>query len=93
MTHEQSVDDMTPHRRLPAWVMSVVLHAVGLIVLALLLRPAQRGAVGEPDRTVGIALVKTVDGEREYFDQQSAASASASEWSSRNELIGLKAAP
>ncbi|MBW3599416.1 MAG: hypothetical protein KY475_19365 [Planctomycetes bacterium] len=54
---------------LPAWAMSLVLHAVLLVALALLLRTAPPPAA-EPDRSVGIVLARRdAQDERSYFDE------------------------
>lgn len=50
-------------------MLSLLLHAAILVVLAYTLRFAPRGVAVEPDRSVGIALVKQQDGHREYYDQ------------------------
>jgi hypothetical protein len=56
-------------RGLPAWLLSLALHAALLFVLAFSMRFAPRGAAIEPDRSVGIALVRDDSGQREYYDQ------------------------
>jgi hypothetical protein len=75
---EQSADpvkidppaEMMARRPVPAWVMSVVLHAAVLLVFGLTIRVASpSGADVEPDRTGGIVLVKRSEGRQEYFDR------------------------
>lgn len=62
-------DEMVARRPVPAWLMSVVLHAAVLLVFGLTIRVATpSGADVEPDRTGGIVLVKRFEGQREYFD-------------------------
>lgn len=67
------VDGVTNHRRVPAWLLSVVLHAVLAIVFAFAFRAASRGGPPESGRPVGVALVKQTDLNREYIfsDQKS----------------------
>ncbi len=62
------------NKSLPAWLMSLILHATLLVLFGLAMRQVPRGVVGEPDRTTGIALVKIDDGEEQYVlesDQES----------------------
>ena len=66
---ERVAQTLGPARRLPAWMLSFVFHASLLVVLAYTLRFAPRGVAVEPDRSVGIALVKQQEGRREYYDQ------------------------
>lgn len=56
-------------RRIPAWVLSVLLHTVIVGVLGTAWKFQPRGVATEPDRTTGIVLVRKSQGEREYFDQ------------------------
>lgn len=81
--------DTAPHGRVPAWAMSIVLHAVGLMMLALLMREGEFDGGGEPDRSVGIAMVKMVDGQREYYPAESsdAAAPSSTESQSTGEAL------
>ena len=72
---------LLPHKRqLPAWLLSLILHTVVFLALVLALRFAPRGVAREADRSVGIALVKQQEGEREYVytDKQSDQSESSS---------------
>jgi len=72
---ERAPDDQpaVPGHRLPAWLLSLLLHTSLLIALALSLQWAPRGgAADEQSRSVGIALARQRDGQREYFDEQSA---------------------
>lgn len=54
---------------IPAWVLSLILHTVLILVLALTVRVAQRGVGGEPDRGGGIVLARVSDGTSEYFGE------------------------
>lgn len=54
---------------LPAWLLSVCLHTVLLIVLALVVRGEPRGATLEPARGGGIVLAADVDGQTHYFGE------------------------
>jgi hypothetical protein len=69
-------------RRLPAWSMSLLLHLGLLLMAGYVLRFAPRGTPSpEADRTVGVALVREVEGRSEYLTteqaQQSSAASSA----------------
>src|SRR5687768_11084224 len=54
-------------RPLPSWGISLVVHAVVMVLLGLVLERVPKGAVEEPVRTVGIVL-RHVTGEREWFE-------------------------
>ncbi len=64
-------------RGLPAWLLSLVLHATLLIALGLLVRVAQRGAQLEPARGGGIVLAHDVDGQAEYYGERDAAASNS----------------
>ncbi len=68
-------------RGLPAWLLSVMLHACLLIALSMLVRVSYRGAALEPARGGGIVLASDVDGTAEYFgpDDQATSAPSASQ--------------
>jgi len=69
-----------PHPRLPAWLLSCLLHATGMVVLALLVRDTARGTAPEPDRSAGIVLTQTAGQRTRFFsdeDQEAAAEAPA----------------
>ena len=53
----------------PAWLLSLILHAALLMTLALLVRVTYRGAALEPARGGGIVLAREADGEAEYFGE------------------------
>ena len=61
-------------RGLPAWALSVVLHATLLLVVAYLARftPKGAGPADADDRTVGVALVRRNEGEREILTSEQA---------------------
>ncbi len=64
----------------PAWSLSLVFHAVLLVVLGLLLRPARPQGAAESDRPVQIAAFRQAAAQVEYFveaeeSQESATSA------------------
>lgn len=61
--------EILPNHPVPAWLLSLGVHLVLLITLALVLRPVQRGAADEPGRTGGIVLVKQGDGQTEYLTE------------------------
>ncbi len=54
-------------RGLPAWLLSLTLHAGLLVALSMLVRVSYRGATLEPARGGGIVLASDVDGTAEYF--------------------------
>ena len=60
------------HRRVPAWAMSLVLHAILFITFFLAFRVAQKGGPADAGRPVGVALVNQNDLRRDYVlsDQQ-----------------------
>ena len=65
-----------PHPRLPAWLLSCLLHATGMVVLALLVRDTARGIAPEVDRSAGIVLTQTAGQRTRFFseeDQEAAA--------------------
>ncbi len=76
---------------LPAWLLSVCLHAVLLICLALVMGVSPRGATLEPARGGGIALAADIDGETHYFGEADGAASqlAASELSAADHLAAL----
>ncbi len=54
-------------RRLPAWLLSCILHASLVLLLALLVRDSARGVVAEPIRSAGIVLTQNTGRQAEYF--------------------------
>ena len=74
----EEADSYLPQQKLPAWLMSAVLHVCVLLLLALTLRAAAPGVPGdEPDRTVGIAMKGTSEAETDYFEEQESSSGGA----------------
>ena len=67
-------------RPVPAWSVSLALHFVLFAIVAYSLRFAPRGArTDQPDRTVGVALVReAAAGEREYLTTEEAQDVSQS---------------
>lgn len=64
---------------MPAWLLSVVVHLLTLVVLALIVRVAPRRAPDEQDRRVGIVLARhNADQSNDYFDDAESHSAAAS---------------
>ena len=61
-------EQMEARRPVSAWLMSLLLHAVLFVSLALTVHMVPRGVAVEPDRSVGIVLVHQQEGKREYFD-------------------------
>ncbi len=58
-----------PHRGLPAWLLSCVLHVAILVVVGLLVQVTPRGLQTERARAGGIALVRMNDGQAEYLNE------------------------
>ena len=54
-------------QRIPAWLLSCVLHATVVLVLALLVRDTARGIVSEPIRSAGIVLTQEIGRRTAYF--------------------------
>ena len=70
--------------------MSMVLHTAIAVVLLFLFRFAPRGGPAEADRSVGIALVKKADGQREYvFSEKKSDTEQTSQSSSQNLATAL----
>ncbi len=68
------VADAGRRRRIPAWLMSCVLHVSIVLLLAMTLRVEPPRGGGEPDRTAGIVLARQVRDSTEYFDGEEDAS-------------------
>ena len=58
-----------PNRRVPAWLMSVLLHTIMFVCILLALRTVQRGASEVENRTGGIVLVDTQSETTEYLSE------------------------
>ena len=54
-------------RVLPAWLLSAVVHCGLLIILGFVFGPSIRTPGGDIDRPVGVSVVHTHQGERQYF--------------------------
>lgn len=61
--------DDVPSRSVPAWVLSLALHAVVLVFLALAFHWTPRGASHQPDRSGGIVLVDVQAEATEYLSE------------------------
>jgi hypothetical protein len=61
-------DSLPQKRRVPAWVMSMLLHLVVLLLLALAARHIPQGDGLEPGRSGGIVLARSSEGKQDYFD-------------------------
>jgi hypothetical protein len=84
-----------PHPRLPAWLLSCVLHATGMVVLALLVRDTARGIAPEVDRSAGIVLTQTAGQRTRFFseeDQEAAAEEPASSADAADAAVDTAAA-
>jgi len=65
----QEIDPHTKRRQIPAWLLSIVLHAVLVTAAALVIKATPQGAASEPDRSGGIVLVNQSSAERSYQDE------------------------
>ena len=72
--HAQS--STTARRRVPAWLLSALLHGVLLILCALIAPLPSRGVAPEPARRAGIVLVEQAGDAVEYFAEEVADNAS-----------------
>ncbi len=70
-----------PRRAVPAWLMSVVVHLVALVILGLTFQTVKRVLdVDEGERAVSITLASVNDNqETEYFDEEDQAATSAAQ--------------
>ena len=69
----------TGGRRFPAWGLSLLTHTCLFVLLVLFLRFTPQQPRGESERTVGVALVKEANGDREYLTSEQAQDAEPSE--------------
>ena len=60
---------LVPNRRVPAWLMTCILHTLIFIVIALLLHTVNHGAGNVETRTGGIVLVDLQSETTEYLDE------------------------
>ncbi len=63
------LDQPVKHNRFPSWLLSLVVHFVLFIALALLFRSQPKGAGVESPRSGGIVLVHQTEGETEYLEE------------------------
>jgi len=59
--HDERPIEATYQRTVPAWLSSLVLHALLVLALAVTIRAVPRGVMPEPDRTTGTVLTHTTD--------------------------------
>lgn len=59
---------MQSRRPVSAWMLSLILHSVLVVLLGVTWQIIPKGAAIESDRTVGIVLVHQQQGKREYVD-------------------------
>jgi hypothetical protein len=64
-------------RRVPAWLLSALLHGVILILCAVITPVPSGGITVEPPRSGGIVLVEQTGSNAKYFDEQDHAQAAA----------------
>lgn len=62
----------------PAWLLSAVLHAAAIILLAFVVQPAPSGTLQPDDRPASVALVQSTSNQTEYFTEDSVANSAAS---------------
>ncbi len=96
-SHERELRDYRDvavgHQPAPAWLLSWLLHASLFLMLVIAMRSERRGAVVEPDRTTGIALVKDAEGEREYYQETADLSGFDDENASQNKQLPAEVLP
>lgn len=76
-TTRQSAN-FTPPAPIPAWLLSAILHAAMIVLLAFVLQPPTPGQLETKDRPASVALVQATESHTQYFTQESAAAASSS---------------
>ncbi|MDG2468152.1 MAG: hypothetical protein P8M80_02635 [Pirellulaceae bacterium] len=76
----------TSSRRVPAWLLSAILHFGLVVILAIIVRPEKKGGVQEAERKGGIVLVKETPTRTEYFDPQEDSKEEATAESSRSAI-------
>ena len=64
-------------RRVPAWLLSALLHGAILLLCAVITPVPSGGVTLEPPRTGGIVLVQATGSDAKYFDEQDNAEAAA----------------
>ncbi len=64
---QEHLTDSRYRRVLPAWLSSMILHAILLVLLVFLVQSVPQGIVEEPDRTTGIVLKHTTN-TGEYYE-------------------------
>ncbi len=83
-----------PRQIVPAWLLSIVLHLVALIALAVLLRGPRTMGLAERDRPGGIVLAEVTDQQQvAYFDESGSESLQQSEAAKRAPLGESQALP
>ena len=97
-SHERELRDdrnvaVGHHQPAPAWLLSSLLHASLFLLLAIALRTHSRGASLEPDRTTGIALVRDVEGKREYYQETTDATGYDEDSTARNQELPAEVLP
>ena len=70
---QYAFSDVHAQRQVPAWVLSVALHATMFVLLALFFRVPQRGVAVEADRMTGLVLFYDEAGETAYYQDAAAA--------------------
>lgn len=69
MPTHKAVNNEEPRAPLPAWIISVVMHAVVLGVALLVVQRAPRGAMEQPGRDVGIVLKRSTS-EGDFYEEE-----------------------
>ena len=81
------------HQPAPAWLLSSCLHAGLFLLLVIASRSHPRGVSPEPDRTTGIALVRDVAGQREYYQEATDATGYEDDSAPRNQELPAEVLP
>ena len=97
-SHERELRDyrnvaVGHHQPVPAWLLSSLLHASLFLLLAIAMRSHHRGVSLEPDRIMGIALVRDVEGQREYYQEAADTTEYDDDSASRNQQLPAEVLP
>ena len=84
LSHEGEEAKSARPRHISAWMGSLILHVVLLVLAGLFLQVVPQGADVEPGRTAGIVLARSSNDTTEYFSEAADSSQAASDSSSQS---------